>query len=502
MLEPGSARFADLIRGYNRRWVAPNCDQIFVPLTEAGVAEALARATRRGPGNFRVRGGGHCYENFVLEPRTRALIDMSLLDEVRHDRKTGAYVVQSGGTLGHLYRELCHRFGVTLPGGACHSVGLGGHICGGGYGPLSRELGLTVDWLTGVEVATVEGADAVSLETVTSASPGTRQRDLFWAHAGAGGGNYGVVTRFEFAALPKAPQSAEVIRLRWSWAKALHPSGLDYLARLIGCFEQLARTLPPTCFAMLNLNHRDAGWVSLFVHNTHDGRPGAVTIGPALKEALKRFGVDECVEASPGLGCSASDRHMRWWHAAERIGRIHGAPLSAKYKSAHMRAGFPPEQVATIYRNLTSRPSIRGRPVHLSESQLQIDLYGGKINAVAPEATAVWQRSSIFKLQYQTYWRDPEDGSSAIADANLQWIRKFYAEMYSDFGGVPDPAQDTTGNVDGCYINYPDADLNQTHGLEAALALYYGGNLPRLRRTKRDWDPLNCFQHAQSIPPA
>jgi hexose oxidase len=502
VLEPGSPRFADLIRGVNRRWSAPHCDQILVPLTEAGVAEALGRATRRGPGNFRVRGGGHCYEDFVLEPRTRALIDMSLLDEVRHDRKTGAYVVQSGGMLRHLYGELYQRFGVTLPGGACHSVGLGGHICGGGYGLLSRELGLTVDWLTTVEVATVSSTGTISLDAVARDSRETRQRDLFWAHTGAGGGNYGVVTRFEFAALPKAPQSAEVIRLRWRWAKALHSSGPDYLARIIGCFEHLARTLPPTCFASLNLNHSDARWMSLFLHNAHEGPPGAVAIRPVLEEALKRFGIDDCAEASPGLGCATSDGHLSWWQAVERIGHARGAPLSAKYKSAHMRAGFPPEQVATIYRHLTSRPSIRGRPVELADALLQVDLFGGRVNTVDPEATAVWQRSSIFKLQYQTYWRDPADGTSAIADAHLQWIRDFYAEMYAAYGGVPDPAQDDTHNVDGCYINYPDVDLNGTRGLEAALALYYGGNLARLKQTKADWDPLNYFQHAQSIPPA
>ena len=71
--------------------------------------------------------------------------------------------------------------------------------------------------------------------------------------------------------------------------------------------------------------------------------------------------------------------------------------------------------------------------------------------------------------------------------------------MYAAYGGIPDPAQDPTNNVDGCYINYPDVDLD-AHGPATALRLYYGGNLPRLIQAKRTWDPNNRFHHAQSIP--
>jgi hypothetical protein len=56
--------------------------------------------------------------------------------------------------------------------------------------------------------------------------------------------------------------------------------------------------------------------------------------------------------------------------------------------------------------------------------------------------------------------------------------------------------------VDGCYINYPDVDLNDHGGRMKALSLYYGGNLPRLMRAKRTWDPHDYFQNRQSIPPA
>src|SRR5438105_2470614 len=155
ILETNSSEFVGLTQGFNRRWLAPNCAVIYLPLTEAGAEAALTKAVTWGKGNFRVRGGGHCCEDFVFTAQTQAIIDVSLLNEIGFDEKAGVYYAQSGGTNWDLYRRLYWRFGLTLPAGSCYSVGLGGHICGGGYGLLSRQFGLTVDWLTGVNVVTV-----------------------------------------------------------------------------------------------------------------------------------------------------------------------------------------------------------------------------------------------------------------------------------------------------------------------------------------------------------
>lgn len=503
VLDPNSRQFAGLTQGFNRRWSAPRCAAIFVPLTEAGAQQALTKAIAWGPGNFRARGGGHCYEDFVFNAGTQALIDMSLLNEIGFDAKSGVYYAQSGGTNWDLYRQLYWRFGLTLPAGSCYSVGLGGHICGGGYGLLSRQFGLTVDWLTGVNVCSVDGNGHVAFNQVTRDSSPGPARDLYWAHTGGGGGNFGLVTRYEFATLPTAPQYAELVMISWSWANAIN--GVDDLAKIIHCFEHLTRTLPPTCFALLKLTRKEAGAVSLVVQHVYDGAPGSATILPRLEQALRRFGLEDCAQAAEGviighpvhLSCAVPHQHLRWWEAVQTMSGS-GPNQRGKYKSAYMRDGFPSGQIKTIYDHLTSEPTGNGG-IDMSQSLLQVDSYGGEINAVAPQATAVWQRSSIFKLQYQTYWKDLQDGPGANGDVYLQWIRKFYGEMYAAYGDVPDPSRDPANNVDGCYINYPDADLND-HGLPKALSLYYGGHLTRLMRTKRDWDPLNHFQNSQSIP--
>jgi FAD/FMN-containing dehydrogenase len=147
-----------------------------------------------------------------------------------------------------------------------------------------------------------------------------------------------------------------------------------------------------------------------------------------------------------------------------------------------MKTEFPDDQIQAIYGALTDAAYSN------SQALLQVDSYGGQVNALAPDATAVAQRSSIMKLQYQTYWISPEDD-----EVNLGWINNFYARVYAASGGVPASNRVT----DGCFINYPDADLPASWP-----ALYYKDGYAALQAVKARWDPRNVFNHAQSITPA
>ncbi|MBV8755603.1 MAG: FAD-binding oxidoreductase [Hyphomicrobiales bacterium] len=500
VLVPDNSQFLDLTQGFNRRWTAPNCGTIFLPLTEAGAEEALTRAVSFGPGRFRVRSGGHCYEDFVFNDETRAVIDVSLLNEVGFDAQNGVYYAQSGGTNWDLYRHLYWRYGLTLPAGSCYSVGLGGHICGGGYGLLSRQFGLTVDWLTGVRVVTVDENHKAAFNRATK-QDGLPLQDLYWAHTGGGGGNFGLVTRYEFARLPAAPRRAELIITAWSWSDIKNDADLGVI---IEAFEHLVSAMPPTAFAILKLSHQAAKQITLIVQSAYDGASGSSNFAAQVADWLGERCTSQTVPAKGTIGghpvylpCPLPYQDLLWFEAVQTLNGS-GPNQKGKYKSAYMRKGFPPEQIKTIYNYLTKemRPQ-----VDMSQSLLQVDSYGEQINTVDPRATAVWQRSSILKLQYQTYWQEPQSGPDAD-DPHIVWIREFYREMYKDYGHVPDPARDATDNVDGCYINYPDVDLNDYGGRMKALTLYYGDNLARLRRAKRAWDPHDYFRNAQSIPPA
>jgi hexose oxidase len=296
--------------------------------------------------------------------------------------------------------------------------------------------------------------------------------------------------------------------MSWNWANTIVPGGGEaYLKRIIACFEELTRTMPLSAFALLKLAHEAADAVSLVVQYAYDGPLGSSTILPMLEAALNQFGIFKDATPHQGavighpvhLSSAIPNQDLTWFEAVQTLNGS-GPNQKGKYKSAYMRKDFPDDQIATVYRYLRLYPTDPdGEPIDMSQSLLQVDSYGGKINAINPQSTAVWQRSSLFKLQYQTYWQDVDSGPSPNGDAHIGWIGDFYRDMYAAYGGVPDPARDPSNNVDGCYVNYPDADLNQFGGREEALKLYYGGNLPRLMRAKAEWDPLNYFQNNQSI---
>ena len=511
VLEPDSPSFESLTQGFNGRWSAPNARRIYLPLTEAGVESATHQILQDGHGRaFKVRGGAHCYEDFVFNPDVEAILDMSLLNTVGFDPERGVFFAQGGANNFDLQYALI-RFGKTLPGGSCPTVGLGGHVCGGGYGVLSPLYGLTVDWLTGVSLVHLRNGSPEAIH-VSRESMG-QEADLFWAHTGGGGGNFGIISRYDFSDLPDAPVSAEVQIFAWDWS-LVKRKGPAFLTRIVRFFESLSETLGNQAFVILKLTHFDSGQIQLLVQ--HVVLAGlASTSELAIPTLFKQKMATELLKH--GLGETAkslktiaghpspfepkSSQSFSWWEAITFYGAS-GGPMNGKYKSAYMRKSFEDEDIRKIYRHLTRKMrDSSGRRISMRDSLLQVDSYGGKINTVARESTAVWQRDSIYKLQYQTYWpiQRGANSNSSTGEVNLQWIRAFYADIYAETNGIPDPTIDATGQLDGCYINYPDVDLNH-HGLKKALQLYYGDNLGRLMQTKSAWDPFDFFNHSQSIP--
>jgi aclacinomycin oxidase len=163
--------------------------------------------------------------------------------------------------------------------------------------------------------------------------------------------------------------------------------------------------------------------------------------------------------------------------------------VSVKVKDALLRTRLADRQIAVAYDYLT-------RADHdVMGGVLGLATYGGRINTIAPDATASAQRGAIFDMACNTGWLDP-----AEAAKNLRWVREFYRELFADTGGVPVPGD----RYDGSFINHPDVDLADPAFNRSGVpwhALYYQANYPRLQRIKAAWDPRNVFQHALSIRP-
>ncbi|MQS09275.1 FAD-binding oxidoreductase, partial [Streptomyces alkaliphilus] len=128
-ITPGDARYPDLVRGWNQRYVG-RPEAVYVPRSTDGVAIAVRQAVRAGK-RLTVRSGGHCWEDFVFNPEVQAVIDMSAMREVDFDPPMNAFMVQPGAQLLDVYERLYRIWGVTVPAGMCFQVGAGGHVSGG-----------------------------------------------------------------------------------------------------------------------------------------------------------------------------------------------------------------------------------------------------------------------------------------------------------------------------------------------------------------------------------
>lgn len=514
-------------QGFDRRWFAGNLQEVFVPTSLDSVVDCLGQAIGRHGNAVKVASGRHCYENFVYNPSTMAVLDLSGLHQVGYDRERQLFFVDAGCENWTIYRSLLNAYGKTLPAGSCYSVGAGGHLSGGGYGLLSRLHGLTIDHLHAVDIAVWDRQRGEArLHHVSAQSSDPDERDLFWAVRGAGGGNFGVIARYYFADLPDAPSHAALWTLAWNWTDMPLPAFRSLLAE----YADLMQVLPENCFTLLKLNHQAAGQLALVLQVVSPPGLSHDQCGADLTRQVAHQ-VDRLKARFAAIAPTAPLRTPLVGH----LGRLQALPPSlaaqqltylealqtlngsgpnqfGSYKSAYMNKAFPDDQVEAIHHWLQVVPESL-QTADMKQSLLQVDSYGGAINRIASDATAVPQRSSIMKLQYQTYWTN----ASAPGEnehqpylqqerAHLDWINGMYADVYCASGGTPDPANDPSGTVDGCYYNYPDSALG-THAdgrIDQALWLYFLDNYrhnPRnLVAVKRRWDPDNFFHHAQSLP--
>ncbi|MCS7478022.1 FAD-binding oxidoreductase [Umezawaea endophytica] len=489
----GDARYEDLVLRRTSERFFPRPEHFRLPTTTQQVERAVQDAVRAGK-RVTVRSGGHCYENFVGDA-AEVVIDLSAMRQVTFDPRRGAFAIEPGASLWEVYQRLYLGWGVTIPGGQCGGVAAGGHIQGGGYGPLSRRLGSVVDYLHAVEVVVVDRSGRART-VVATREPDDENRDLWWAHTGGGGGNFGVVTRYWMRTpgatgddpghlLPKPPGVTLGATVAWSWRDTTEES-FHRLLRNHGEWHE--RNSAPdsrgaSVFSLLLINRRDTG-----------ADPGSFamvsTVDGTLPDA-DRVLADHLAEVTDGVPGTVVVRppHRLPWLAAVKAGSLSQSDESGmfKAKAAYLRKRFTDEQIGTAYSFLTSTDH------HNERALLILVSYGGKVNTVAPDATASPQRDSVMKAVYTVTWTDPDGERS-----NLDWIRRWYAEMYRDTGGVPVP----NSVNDGSYINYPDVDTADPEWNRSEIpwhALYYKDNYPRLQQVKARWDPRDVFHHALSI---
>jgi FAD/FMN-containing dehydrogenase len=439
-----------------------------------------------------VTSGGHCLENFVSDPDVRIVIDVSRMKRVYYDSTLGAVAVEAGATVGEAFRALYENWGVVIPLGEYPGIGMGGHVLGGAFGFLCRQLGLAADFLYAVEVVTADDAGRANA-VVATREQSDPNRDLWWAHTGGGGGNFGIVTRYWFRALdavgddpstllPAAPDSITTFTAEWSWSDVDQPSFLRLVANH-GIWSELhsdANSPNSSLYTLLALHRKQAGKIVVrgvssagvsAERQMHDHLNALThgTFAPHLQEPSRMSWLEFALNPLPDL------------FAAPPGG------VSAKVKDALLRRRLTDEQIRVAYDYLTRDD------YDIMGGMLGLATYGGRINRVPSDATASAQRGAILDIACNTGWLDPREEAQ-----NLRWVRAFYRDLFATTGGVPVPGEAYEGSL----INHPDVDsadptLN-TSGVPWHR-LYYKDNYPRLQRIKARWDPLNVFRHALSI---
>ncbi len=486
-VSPGDPRYLDLTsRSYNGRFVGQP-DSVRVVYTTAQVVAVVTEAVQNGR-RIAVRSGGHCLDGLVDDPAVRTLIDISEMTAVGYDPARRAFMVEAGATLGHVYRTLYLDHGVTVPGGTCPTVGVGGHVTGGGYGALCRAHGAIVDHLYAVEVVVVD-ASGTARAVVATSDQGDPNRELWWAHTGGGGGNFGVVTRYWFRTpgatgtdpsglLPKPPATLLKAAAVWKWSD-LDAADFAAVVRNHGAWHA-ANSADGSPYAGLHsvliLGNAAVGTVTLSaqIDNTL----------PDAADLMTRY--LDAVAAGVRAPAARSQSTSPWLKATLKDPYDTGAFNRTKSKGAYLRRGWDDGQIATLYRYLSD-------PGYDGHSSILLYSYGGRANTVAPDATAMPQRDSILKANFTTYWPDPAQDARHLA-----WMGSLYRDVYAATGGVPV----SNAANDGSYINYPDVDLTDPQWNTSGVpwqTLYYKDNYPRLQRVKATWDPTGAFHHALSI---
>ncbi|MFF7246198.1 FAD-binding oxidoreductase [Embleya sp. NPDC008237] len=487
---PGDPRYAELTTAGNARF---HCRprEVRVVGSTAQVVRAVQDAVRTGA-RVVARSGGHCLEDFVDSPATQVLVDLSEMTAVGYDEQRAAFAIEPGALLGNVYRTLLKGWGVTIPAGQTSTVGIGGHVLGGGYGPLTRLHGCVVDHLYGVEVVVVDRSGTAK-SVVATREPTDPNRELWWAHTGCGGGNFGIVTRYWFRTpgidsrdparlLPAPPAEVLDSYVQWSWPQ-MTPQSFRRLLRNHGRWHE--RHNEPDAphaalFSIMTALRKQSGVFTLSTQ-IDAGLPGA--------EGLLR---DYLAALDDGVGVPYTHdvRTTPWLRSMlypRGGGNVFG--LRAKCKAAYLRKAFADSQIDAVYRRLVDESY--DNPA----AGVLFAAYGGKVSAVPPDATATAQRSAVLKAFYLDTWTD-----AAADDRHIAWIRGFYRDVYADTGGVPVPGEIN----DGSYINYPDTDLADPRWNTSGTpwhTLYYKDNYPRLQRAKARWDPRNVFRHGLSIRP-
>jgi len=372
------------------------------------------------------------------------MIDLSTMKNVRVDATNRRAFVEPGATLAD-FDEAVQKHGLATPMGINSTTGVSGLTLGGGFGWLTRKYGMTVDNLVSAEVIIADGKKIRASENENA--------DLFWAIRG-GGGNFGIVTQFEFNLHPVGPQIlAGLIVFPSKQAKQVLRQYREFVE---SAPEELSvwvvlRQAPPLPFLAKEVHGKPV--VVLAICHVGD-----IAEGEKLTKPLRRFGEvqGEHIGAQP---------YVQWQKAFDPL----LTPGARNYWKSHNFTELRDEALDAMIEFANKLPS--------SQCEIFIGLISGAANRIPAQAMAYAHRDARFVLNVHGRWDEAAQDETGIA-----WARAFF-KASAPYASA------------GAYVNF----MTEDEGDRVVAA--YGANYARLAQIKQRYDPNNVFHLNQNIKP-
>ena len=389
-----------------------------------------------------VKGGGHNIAGRAVEDGA-LMVDLSPMKSVRVDPEAKTARVEPGVVLSELDHET-QAFGLATPAGYNSTTGIAGLTLGGGWGWLSRKHGLTVDNLISADVVTARG------ERVHASDD--QNEDLFWGLRG-GGGNFGIVTSFEFQLHEVGPTVLA--------GPIVHP--FDDARTVLSEFREFAASAPDDATVWCVIRHAPP---LPFIPEEWHGRKvvilapfyaGDMEEGEQVLQDVRDIG-------DPIVDAVGPHPYTGWQQAFDGL-----APAGNRhYWKSHNFEKMTDGMIETFVEY--------GKTIPTPETEIAIPHLGGAINDLPVDATAYPHRNAEYIMNLHTQWVDAAQDEACIA-----WAREMHEAM----------APHATGGV---YANFVPEEVGDQ---QAA----YRENYDRLVQVKNEWDPENLFRLNHNVEP-
>ncbi len=381
-----------------------------------------------------VRGGGHNVSGRALCD-DGIVIDLSGMKGIFVDAKNRIARVQGGATLGDLDRET-HVFGLAVPAGVISKTGIAGLTLGGGVGWLVRKYGLTCDNVLSFDIVLAEGRPCVA--------SAKENEDLFWALRG-GGGNFGVVTSFEFRVHPVSNVLGGLV---------IYPR--DRAVEVLRFYREFTQSAPEELTAYAALMHMPDGTPAVALIACYCGD---LIQGEKVVKPLRTFGspIVDAIQPMPfpqmqtSLDAGFPEGNHNYW------------------KSTFLRE-LSDDAIGVLVQHANRATS----PL----SGVTIEYYGGAASRIAASETAFAQRQAQYSVAILAQWTDPGE-----SQRHVEWARALADSLRPFSSG-------------GYVLNFLGDEPQDT------IKATFGPNYDRLMAVKKKYDPTNFFRLNQNINPA